>query len=82
MRTKTLNEIKGIGWSGIDVESAPIIGKIITLPLDLGKWQIPSETLNVVEITEDGDIFITDKWYKRGVPQIVHAKMVEKFIPR
>ena len=45
MRAKTLNEIKGIGWSGIDVESAPIIGKIITVPLDLGEWQIPSETL-------------------------------------
>lgn len=74
-----------MNWSGRDVTKAPVIGTIKTIELKcligqaLKVW--PSETLNVVEILEDksGKIYITDKWYKSGVPQIVHENLVESF---
>ena len=74
-----------MNWSGRDVTKAPVIGTIQTIELKcifgqaLKVW--PSETLNIVEILEDknGKIYITDKWYKSGVPQIVHEKMVKSF---
>jgi len=75
-------------WSGIDVEHAPIIGTLTTIELKANISQSvmvwPSEECKVVEIinTDSGKIYITNKWYKKGVPAIVHEKMVETFKPK
>ena len=73
----------GISWSGKDVTKAPIIGKIITEPMKFGTFEFPSEEMDVVEITGDGDIYVCNTWYKeyKHIPQIVHKKMVQKYIP-
>lgn len=72
----------GISWSGKDVTKMSVIGKIKVAPVDYGIVKFPAKTYNVVEITGDGDIYITDQWNKKGVPQIIHKKMVEKYIPK
>lgn len=73
---RNINE-SGIPWSGKDVTKMPIIGKIRTKAM--GSY--PSVTLNVVEITNDGNVYIIDKWYKQGIPQIVSKDLVEKYTP-
>ena len=39
------------------------------------------EILPIVEIIEDGDIYVTNRFYKPGKPLIVHKDMVSHFIP-
>ena len=75
MRAKTVRESMGIQWSGKDPTKAPIIGKILTRRIEGMEPQI----MEVVEIVND--IYIINKWYKPGTPQIVHEDMVGHFIP-
>jgi hypothetical protein len=76
-----------MNWSGRNVEKVPVIGQITTIPMMLtgGKSVInyPPETLQVVEIidTKTGLVYVINKWYKPGVPQIVHSGIVESYTP-
>lgn len=83
MKAKLVNESRdeGIQWSGKDVTKAPIIGKIITKADFFGKGSFPSEEYNVVEIIDDGNIYVVNTWYKYSVPQLIHKNAVEKYIP-
>ena len=78
-----LFESSGIEWSGVDVTKAPVIGKIITAPFEFGDNKYPGAEYDVVEIVgdENNKIYVTSQWYKSGVPQLVHAKMVDQWIP-
>ena len=79
-----VNESNGIRWSGGDVTKKKPIGTIeIAGEVEIAgqKIKLDEETLNVVEIVDDGKLYITDKWYKPGVPRIVHKDMVKKFLP-
>ena len=69
----------GIPWSGKDPTKAKVIGRIVTKKMDLGSYHLESEAMNVVEISDD--IYIINKWYKSGVPQVVHSDMVEDYYP-
>jgi hypothetical protein len=73
--------MNGIRWKGKDITKEPIIGVLKTRELTLGDRTIPSETFNVTDIVEDGTIYVTDKWYKPGVPQIIHKDLVEEYTP-
>ena len=66
-----------------DVTKMPIIGYVTTVPLKWGDHKIPSEREAVVSIVDEpsGKIYILNKWYKSGVPQIRHEAMIEKFEP-
>jgi len=75
---ETLNEQEGIPWSGSDPTKAPVIGKLLTRPMDLGDYKLEPEMLEVVEIYKD--FYVINKWYKPGVPQIIHKDMVNTFI--
>lgn len=75
MRAKTVSESTGIRWSGKDPTKAPIIGKILTR-------RIGEENPSIMEVVEvNGPYYIINKWYKPGVPQIVHADQVGHYIP-
>ena len=80
MKAKMINETRGIPWSGKDPTKQPIIGKIMTRRIPFGDDRImKSEILKVVEKYDD--YYIINKWYKPGVPQIVHDRMVYHYIP-
>jgi hypothetical protein len=66
-----------------DVSKMPVIGHLITSEFKWGDTIIPSATYNVVEIIDGnrGLIYITDKWYKSGVPQIIHSNLVKEYTP-
>ena len=68
-----------IEWSGGDVTRMPIIGRVITKPV--GPFE--SGTYDIVEILDSpsGRIYIANRWYKRGVPQLIHQELVSEFIP-
>ncbi len=70
----------GITWSGKNIENLPVICKIVTKPLRFNKSTFPSEILEVVEITEESVLYITNKWFKPGIPQIIHKDHVESVI--
>ena len=74
MRAKTVSESMGIKWSGQDPTKAPIIGKILTRRIGDMKPSI----MEVVEI--NGPYYVINKWYKPGIPQIVHEDQVGHFI--
>ena len=72
--------IDPIMWSGGRVDSMPIIGKAITKPI--GPFE--AGEYDIVEIIQDPrgrDIYIANKWYKPGVPQLIHSDLVQEFIP-
>jgi len=73
--------MNGIPWSGRNVEFLPIIGILITKPLKFGDSTFPSTEYEIVEISDDGEIYITNKWYKSGVPQIIHKDLVATYEP-
>ena len=74
--------MKPITWSGGDVEMMPIIGFVETHPIDLGHMgTIPGSRESVVEIAEDGEIYILNSWYKTGVPRILHKNLVASWEP-
>ena len=72
---------KVLRYSGGDVTKMPIIGEIETGNIA----GMGSATYNVVEIIEGGKegdcIYVTDTWYKPGVPQLVHSAMISRFTP-
>jgi len=78
-----LKESNGIPWSGKDPTKQPIIGKIMTRRTEYTvngeKRTMKPEILEVVEKYDD--YYIINKWYKPGVPQIVHDNMVNYYIP-
>jgi len=72
--------IEPIMWSGGRVDSMPIIGKAITKPI--GPFE--AGEYDIVEIIQDPrgrDIYIANRWYKPGVPQLIHSELVQEFIP-
>lgn len=74
-----VNESLGLSYSGGDVESMPIIGRVITKavgPFTEGEYDI-------VEIIEGNNkpIYVANTWYKRGVPQLIHSDLVSEYIP-
>jgi hypothetical protein len=72
--------IDPIMWSGGRVDSMPIIGKAITKPI--GPFE--AGEYDIVEIIQDPrgrDIYIANRWYKPGVPQLIHSELVQEFIP-
>lgn len=76
---ESLDDNRGIPWSGRDVTTAPIIGKIKTKPI----YHYPASEYQVVEITEANGhiIYICNFWNNRpGKPQIVGADMVDEYI--
>jgi hypothetical protein len=77
--TNFLNEdFRPLSYSGGNVERMPIIGKVITKaigPFDEGEY-------DVVEIIgDDRPIYVVNKWYKSGVPQLIHSDLVSEYIP-
>jgi len=78
MKAQFVNENRGIPYSKIPGKD-PVIGTIITKPMTFGEHEYPSTEMDVIEVS--GDIYICNSWYKPGVPQVVHAEMVEEFIP-
>ena len=81
MRARMVNESAGISWSGKDVTKAPVIGKILTRRIKSSDGLMEPEILEIVEIIENGDIYVTNQWYKPGRPLIVHKDMVGHYIP-
>jgi len=81
MKAQFINENKGgIPWSGKDPTKAPIIGKLLTRRTPIGDGEtMKPEILQVVEVHEP--YYIINKWYKPGVPQVIHDDMVSYFIP-
>jgi len=83
-KAKMVYESEGIKWSGKDPTKQPIIGKIMTRRIEYesdGETQIMKpEIMEVVEKYDD--YYIVNNWYKHGrVPQVVHDKMVNYYIP-
>lgn len=78
---KTFESFDPLYYSGGDVTTMPVIGKVITKPF--GPFQ--SGEYDVVEVinTPKGPIYVANKWYKehKKVPQLIHFEMVEEFIP-
>lgn len=66
-----------------DVSKMPVIGHLKTSELNWGDTTIPSVTYNIVEIIDgnNGIIYITDKWYKPGVPLIIHSDLAKEYNP-
>lgn len=69
-----------------DKPIGPVIGKIFTKELEFqitdGRTiKLPPEELDVVSIIDDkaGKVYVINKWYKPGVPQLVHDKMVKRY---
>lgn len=60
-----------------DITKMEVIGTITTKPITFGRHVFPAKDYEVIEIHED--IYITNQWYKAGVPQVVHSDMVETF---
>ena len=80
MKAQFINENRGIPWSGKDPTKAPIIGKLLTRRTPIGDGEtMKPEILQVVEVHEP--FYIINKWYKPGVPQVIHEDMVAHFIP-
>ena len=84
MKHIKLFEADGIRYSGKDVTKMPILGTIKTKEIKWGRHTIASTTMDVVEVIEnDGKrIYVIDKWYKPGIPQIVSDDMVETYEPK
>ncbi len=78
---KTYESFEPLSYSGGDVKSMPIIGKVITKPI--GPFE--SGEYDIVEIieTEKGPIYVANMWYKewKRIPQLIHSELVEEFIP-
>jgi len=78
-----------IAWHGRDVEKRPVIGTITTKSetyevMRNGKNDsitIPEVDMDVVEVLKNraGVTYVINKWYKPGVPQLVHEDMVKEF---
>lgn len=70
-----------------DVTKMPLIGRVKTIPIELNssngtKIVLKGLVYQVVEIIFDAkkkEIFITNKWYKPGVPQVIHSDLVEYY---
>lgn len=75
---------EALTYSGGDVTKMPVIGYIVTKPINsVGRehsFNFPSEKLDVVEIIDDGNIYVINRWYKGRIPQIVHKNLVKKFV--
>jgi len=70
-----------IRWSGGDVETMPIIGRVLTRPIGPfgpGEYDI----VEVIE-TDRGPIYVANMWYKssKRIPQLIHSDLVEKWHP-
>lgn len=71
-------DMKPLTYSGGDVTKMPVIGTILTKKVGPFK----AETLKVVEIIEgNGTIYVLDRWYKPGIPNLVHEQLVDKYNP-
>lgn len=81
MKKLVKESIEGIHWSGKDPTRAEIIGKLITKPMSFGEYNFPSKEYDVVEIVENGTIYIVNSWHKPGIPQLIHKDLVQKYIP-
>ena len=71
-----------IYWSGKDITKRPVIGTLTTKPLTFGDNIIPTASYDVVEIVANETIYVTNQWYKPGVPQIIHKDLVQEYIPK
>lgn len=69
-------------YSGGDVTSMPVIGKVITKPI--GPFE--AGEYDIVEIidTPKGPIYVANRWYKewKRIPQLIHSELVEEWIPK
>jgi hypothetical protein len=73
--------IRPLQYSGGDVTSMPIIGKVITKPI--GPFEMAE--YDVVEIieTDKGRIYVANQWYKENrTPQLIHSELVQEWIPK
>lgn len=74
-----INESSGLSYSGGDVEKMPIIGKVISKaigPFEEGEYDI-------VEVIEGNGkpIYVSNTWYKKRIPQLIHSDLVREYIP-
>ncbi len=68
-------------YSGGDVTRMPVVGEIETDEV-AGMGSAIYKVVEIIESGSDGNcIYVTDKWYKPGVPQLVHSAMVKRFTP-
>jgi hypothetical protein len=71
-----------IEYSGGDVTKMPIIGKVITKPIEPFE---PAE-YDIVEVIESRGhkIYVANFWYKewKKIPQLIHSELVSEWIPK
>jgi len=76
------SQFEPLQYSGGDVTSMPIIGKVITKPI--GPFE--SGEYDIVEIidTPRGPIYVANRWYKerKRIPQLIHSELVDEWIPK
>jgi hypothetical protein len=79
--------MNGITVPAGDVSKMPVIGLATTRSITatdmntLEKLVIEPQTYEVVAITEDDQIYVTNVWYKPGVPLVLHTNIVEYYEP-
>lgn len=69
-----------------DITQETPIGMAFTKPMRVlvmgEEVEYPGETFCVIEIIEHNNqkIYVTNRWYKPGVPQILHENLVHKYV--
>lgn len=73
--------IKPLQYSGGDVTTMPIIGKVITKtigPFEMSEYDV----VEIIE-TDRGRIYVANQWYKENrTPQLIHSELVQEWIPK
>ena len=76
------SQFEPLQYSGGDVTSMPIIGRVITKPI--GPFE--AGEYDIVEIidTPKGPIYVANRWYKewKRIPQLIHNELVGEWIPK
>jgi hypothetical protein len=70
--------MRGIEIPRGDVTKMPVIGTIVTKAM----FGFPEVEEQVVAITEEGTMYVLNKWHKPGVPQLRHAEVVKEYRPK
>jgi hypothetical protein len=49
--------------------------------MSFGEYNFPSKEYDVVEIVENGTIYVVNSWHKPKMPQLIHKDLVQEYIP-
>lgn len=73
--------MKSIEAPNRDVTKMPVIGKLITKSVCFDGYVMPSDKYDIVAVVENDTIYVTSKYYKPGVPLLIHKDLVETYTP-